>query len=110
LYGPCQVLERRGNTAFKLDILACWKIHPVFHVSLLEPYKVSDRPNREQPPRAQEDVEGDLECEVERIAKSEVIISTRKVRSVNKQFKELRYFLKWAGCSENQNPGEPLEG
>jgi len=110
LYGPFKVLEKKGNRAFKLDIPARWKIHPVFHVSLLEPYKVSDRPNREQPPREPEDVEGDLEYEVEKIVKSEIITYTRKVRRVNKEFKELRYFVKWAGCSEDENTWEPPEG
>ena len=94
----------------KLDIPARWKIHPVFHVSLLEPYKVSDRPNREQPPREPGDVEGDLEWEVERIVKSEIITYTRKVTRVNKEFKELRYFVKWAGCSEDENTWERPEG
>ena len=70
LYGPFKVLEKRGNRAFKLDISPRWKIHPVFHVLLLEPYKVSDRPNREQPPREPEDVEGDMEWEVEKIVRS----------------------------------------
>ena len=61
LYGLFKGLEKRGNRAFKLNISPRWKIHPVFHVSLLEPYKVSDRPNREQPPREPEEVEGDME-------------------------------------------------
>ena len=99
LYGPFKVLGKKRNRAFKLDIPARWKIYPVLQVSLLEPYKVSDRPNREQPPREPEDVEGDLQWEVEKIVKSEIITYRRKVRRVNKEFKELRYFVKWAGCS-----------
>jgi len=102
-YGPFKVFETKGNRALKLDIPARGKIHPVFHVSLLEPYKVSDQPHREHPPREPEDVKGDLEWEVERIVKSEIITYTRKVRRVNKEFKELPYFVKWAGCSEDQN-------
>ena len=79
LYGPFKVLEKRGNRASKLDISPCWKIRPVFHVSPLEPYKVSDRPNGEQPPRKPEDVEGDMEWKVEKIVKSEIISYTRNV-------------------------------
>jgi len=45
LYSPFEVPEKKGNRAFKHVIPARWKIHPVFHLSLLEPYKVSDRPN-----------------------------------------------------------------
>ena len=70
LYRPLKVLEKPGNRAFKLDISPRWKIQPVFHVSLLEPYKVSEMPNREQPPRDHEDVEGDMESEVQKIVKS----------------------------------------
>jgi len=95
---------------FKLAIPACWKIHPVFHVALLKPYQVSDRANREQTLREPEDVEGDLEWEVQRIVKSGIITYTRKVRMVNNELKELRYFVKWAGCSEDENPWEPPEG
>ena len=110
LYGPFKVLEKRGNRDFKLDISPRWKIHPVFHVSLLEPYKVSDKPNREQPPREPGGVEDDMEWEVEKIVESEIIIYTRKVRRVDKKFKELPYFVKWAGYSEDENTWEPPEG
>ena len=87
-----------------------WKIHPVVHVSLLEQYKVSHRPNREQLLRVPEDVEGDMEWEVEKIMKSEIITYRRKVRRVSKTFKELRCFVKWAECFEDENTWEPLEG
>ena len=61
LYGPFKILEQRGNLAYKLQIFNRWKIHPVFHVSLLEPYRTSIRPAREQPPLEPEEIDGDLE-------------------------------------------------
>jgi len=61
LYGPFKVLERRESMAFKLKISPNWKIHPVFQISLVEPYKVCDRPNREQPRGEPEDIAGDME-------------------------------------------------
>jgi len=73
LFGPFKVLEKKGSRAYKLEISARWKVHPVFHVSLVEPYRASNRPNREQPPRDPEEIEGDLEWEVEKIVKSEFI-------------------------------------
>ena len=44
LYGPFKILEQRGVLAYKLEISNRWKIHPVFHVSLLEFYRTSLRP------------------------------------------------------------------
>jgi len=61
LYGPFKVLERKGSRAYKLEISPRWKIHPVFHISLLEPYRASNRPNCEQRPRDPEDIERDFE-------------------------------------------------
>ena len=29
---------------------------------------------------------------------------------MDKEFKELRYFVKWAGCLEDENTWEPAEG
>jgi len=46
---------------------------------------------------------------VERILKSEIISYTRKVRTRNKRMSELRYFVKWKGCSEDGNTWEPPE-
>jgi len=104
------VLEKKRNRAYKLEISPRWKFHPVFHVSLLEPYPALNRPNREQPSRDPEEIEGDLEWEVERIVKSEIISYTRKVRGRNKPMKEDRYFVKWKGCAEDANTSEPPEG
>ena len=58
LHRPFKVLEvKKGERAFKLEISPRWKIHPVFHVSLLEPYQASVRAERVHPPRAPEDIE-----------------------------------------------------
>jgi len=82
----------------------------VLHVSLLEPYLASSRPNSEQPPRDPEDREGDLAWGVETVAKSEIISYTPNVRGRNKGMKELRYFVKWKSCAVDENTWEPPEG
>jgi len=43
LYGPFKILEQRGELAYKLEISDRWKIHPVFHVSLLDVQNVNAR-------------------------------------------------------------------
>jgi len=92
LYGLFKVLEKKGSWAYRWEILPRWKIHHIFHVSLLEPDRASNRPNRDQPPRDPQDIEGDLEWKVEKIIKSEIISYTGKVRGRNKPMKELRGF------------------
>ena len=39
LYGLFKVLQKNGSWACTLEISPQWKIHPVFHVLLLEPYR-----------------------------------------------------------------------
>ena len=98
-------MEKKGNRAFKLEIFPRLKIHPIFHVSLLEPYRHSNRPGRQQPPPEPEEIEGDLERTVERIVQSEIITYVRRRR----RMQERRYLIKWAGCSEDENTWEPPE-
>jgi len=82
----------------------------MFHVSLLEPYRATNRPNGEQPPWHPEEIEVDLEWQVERIVQSEIISYTGKVRGRNKSIKARRYCVRWKGCAEDENTWEQLEG
>jgi len=38
LYGPFKIIEAKGQRGLKLEISPTWRIHAIFHVSLLEPY------------------------------------------------------------------------
>ena len=98
-YGLFKVLERRGNRPFKLEISPWWNIHPIFHASVLEPYQHSVRPGMEQPTPEPEEIDGDLEWKVVCIVKSEIIAYVRR----GHRMQEIRYFVKWAGCSEVEN-------
>ena len=109
LYGPFKILEQRGNLAYKLQISDHWKIHAVFHVSLLEPYRTSIRPAGEQPPMEPAEIDGDLEWELENLVKSEIISYERRVCGRPRTLQELHYFVKWKGCSEDKITWEPPE-
>ena len=61
--GPFEVVQVVGPVAYKLKINPGWRVHPVFHVSLLEPYKDD---GRVRPPPPRMTVEGDLSMRLNR--------------------------------------------
>src|SRR5487761_196194 len=66
-YGPFKVVAKIAETSYQLELPRGWKIHPVFHTSLLTPYNETNThgPNFLEPPP--DIIEGEPEWEVEKI-------------------------------------------
>jgi hypothetical protein len=69
-YGPFTIKKKVSDVIFQLELPHQWKIHNVFHTSLLTPYIETELhgPNFPKPPL--EIVEGDPEFKVEQIVGS----------------------------------------
>ena len=89
--GPFKVIEVVGRNAYRLDLpQSMRRLHPVFHVSLLEPYR--RRPDDEPAAVREGDIEGDdEEWEIEEILDHQ-----------RKRGKDM-YLVKWLGWSTAYN-------
>jgi hypothetical protein len=97
--GPFKIVECIGESklAYKLDLPATMRIHPVFHESLLTPYHANRIAGRTQTPPPAIEVEGEQEYEVEEILDSKIIRN------------KLRYLVSWTGYAPNDRTWEPAE-
>jgi hypothetical protein len=99
--GPYKVLERRGDLSYKLDLpkdLA--RLHPVFHVDKLSPWKGNDVNGiLPPPPEPVEFEDGDLGYEVEELLNSKLGGRGRTRRT--------EYLVKWKGYDASHNTWEP---
>jgi Chromo (CHRromatin Organisation MOdifier) domain len=88
-YGPFSITKEISPVVFQLALPPQWRIHDVFHTSLLTPYKETEEhgENFAQPPP--ELIEGQEEYEVEQIIDSRWWGRGRK----------LQYLLQWKGYS-----------
>jgi hypothetical protein len=87
---PFKVQEVLGPLTYRLALPNRWQIHPIFHASLLTPYKENNihGENFLKPP---EMIEGEQEYEVE------LIIARRKWGNRTK------YLAKWSGYPSLEN-------
>ena len=62
--GPFPIVRKVGTVAYRLELPANLKVHPVFHVSLLKTYHSS---GRVQPPPIPYKLDGELHYDVEKV-------------------------------------------
>ena len=93
--GPFWIIKRIGVVAYRVQLPNTFKIHDVFHVSLLRPYVADGRVQPPPPPIFEEDAS----YEVEHVLSHE----DRGSRSRPKKF----YLIKWLGYALEHNSWEP---
>jgi len=86
-YGPFKIVSQVSKVAYRLKLPTSWKIHDVFHASLLMPYKETEQhgPNFLEPPP--EILNGEPEWEVKKVLKE---------RSFGR-WKKKQYLVRWKG-------------
>ena len=92
-YGPFPVAQVLSPVTYQLTLPQQWKIHPVFHVDLLTPYKETafHGVNYMRPPP--DLINDEEEYEVEQILDS-------RVRGHNRR---IQYLVKWMGYPDSDN-------
>ena len=90
--GPFKVIEIIGPRAYHLELPSQWKIHNVFHISLLSPFKTTNThgPSYPQPPP--DVINGEEEYEVEGIINHRVKCNGEK-----------EFLIKYLGYDENES-------
>jgi len=87
--GPYELIAQVGTHSFTLRLPEELRsVHPVFHVSMLEPHTPSTTPNRTELPPAPVEVEGDLEYEIAEILDTKIDKRRRC---------KLLYYVQWLG-------------
>ena len=95
-YGPFLFTCVISRTSYQLKLPPQWKIHNVFHTTLLTPYKetaLNGKQNQEPTPEL---IDGQPEWEVEQIL------------CVRQYWHQIQYLIKWKGFSETHDSWEPV--
>src|SRR5690606_26351257 len=100
--GPYKIIERIGDLDYRLELPpSLSRIHPVFHVDKLSPWKGNDVNGILPPPPEPVELEGELEYEVH-----DILDSRWRGRGKNRK---LEYLVSWKGYGSTDDTWEPEE-
>ena len=93
--GPFEVTEVLSDVDYRLALPPALRLHDVFHVDRLSPYRGNDVNGLTPPPPDPVTIDGEEEYEVE------AILDSRKFRQAKRQ----QYLVKWKGYPDSDCHG-----
>ena len=99
--GPLRIIKQVGSRAYKLELPPNSKVYPVFHASLLEPYRTSKDPQRQTQKPEMEVLEGEENWEIRDIVESR--------RNGRKRGRPVEYLVLWEDYPDEEATWEPYE-
>jgi len=95
--GPYKIIQKISPVSFKLELPKSLRIHPVIHVSNLEPYYEEKNLRKHKKPEPPIIVNEEEEYEVE------------KILDKRKHYGKLQYLIQWKGYPLSEASWEPIE-
>ena len=96
-YSPFTITHVVSRTSYQLKLPSQWKLHDVFHATLLTPYKETTLNGQSYQEPAPDLIDGQPEWEVESILK------------VRRRRNQLQFLIRWKGFSEAHDSWEPAK-
>jgi len=105
MFGPFVVKRKVGSRAYEVELPERWDIHPVFHVSLLEPYR-EDPVGRPQKIIPTPDI---VDNEPSYVVAE--VVDSRWYGNPKSKFPHrfVQYMVAWEGYGPEENSWEPFE-
>ena len=114
--GPFQIVRKISDVVFKLQLPNNLTIHDVFHACVLKPATANDpRPDQDtsedepepEPDPSQPVIDSNL-LEVDESGQE--LFEVEQILNHRTRRGKYEYLVKWAGCSDDENSWEPIEG